>query len=124
MNKPGFTLIELLIATFIASILGVLLFSALYQVNRFVPLVDNTTSIYEKAALINAQLERDLSGATAPNEFYYRQPEPSADAKAKADKEKKRNKRLRRKKVKRLKKKRKNPPPRAPRRIKKNPKSP
>ena len=86
---PGFTLIELLIATFIASILGVLLFSALYQVNRFVPVVDNTTATYEKAALLNAQFERDISGVTAPNEFYYRQPEPSADAKAKADKEKK-----------------------------------
>jgi prepilin-type N-terminal cleavage/methylation domain-containing protein len=86
MNKSGFTLIELLIATFIASILGVLLFSALYQVNRFVPVVDNTTGTYEKAALINAQLERDLSGVTAPNEFYYRQPEPE---KKKKDEEKK-----------------------------------
>lgn len=86
MNKPGFTLIELLIATFIASILGVLLFSALYQVNRFVPVVDNTTGTYEKAALINAQFERDLSGVIAPNEFYYRQPEPE---KKKKDEEKK-----------------------------------
>ncbi len=86
MNKSGFTLIELLIATFIASILGVLLFSALYQVNRFVPVVDNTTGTYEKAALINAQFERDLSGVTAPNEFYYRQPEAE---KKKKDEEKK-----------------------------------
>lgn len=76
MNKSGFTLIELLIATFIASILGVLLFSALYQINSVVSRVNTTTSIYEKAALINAQLERDLSGATAPFEFYYRQREP------------------------------------------------
>ncbi len=89
VSKDGFTLIELLIATFIASILGALLFSALYQINRFVPVVDNTTAIYEKATLINAQLERDLSGTTAPNEFYYRQPEPdkkkSAEAKANKD---------------------------------------
>lgn len=98
MNKAGFTLIELLIATFIASILGVLLFSALYQVNRFVPVVDNTTAIYEKAALINAQFERDISGTTAPNEFYYRQPEPEkkkkqeeSDAKTKAEKDKKKS---------------------------------
>lgn len=76
MNKPGFTLIELLVATFIASILGALLFSALYQVNKAVPRVDSVTGIYEKAALLNAQLERDLSGVTAPAEFYYRQPEP------------------------------------------------
>lgn len=91
MNKSGFSLIELLIATFIASILGTLLFFALYQVNRSVPIVDNTTAIYEKAALINAQFGRDLSGVAAPNEFYYRQPEPSAAAKAKADREKKKS---------------------------------
>lgn len=76
MNKPGFTLIELLVATFIASIMGALLFSALYQVNKAVPRVDSVTDIYEKAALLNAQFERDLSGVTAPAEFYYRQPEP------------------------------------------------
>jgi prepilin-type N-terminal cleavage/methylation domain-containing protein len=81
----GFSLVELLIATFIASILGSLLFFALYQVNRSVPVVDNTTAIYEKAALINAQFERDLSGTTAPNEFYYRQPEPERKKKQEAN---------------------------------------
>lgn len=86
VSKDGFTLIELLIATFIASILGALLFSALYQVNRFVPVVDNTTAIYEKASLINAQLERDFSGTTAPNEFYYRQPEPEKKKKQETEK--------------------------------------
>ena len=80
MNKPGFTLIELLIATFIASILGALLFAALFQMNRFVPRIDQYAEIYEKAALVNAQLERDLSGVTASNEYYYRLPEPSAAA--------------------------------------------
>lgn len=72
MNRSGFTLIELLLATLIASILGALLFSALYQINRFVPVIDTTTDVYEKAAIVNAQLERDLSGVTAPNEFYAR----------------------------------------------------
>lgn len=74
MNRSGFSLIELLVATFIASILGGLLFSAFYQINRFVPAVDNKTSIIEKAALINAQLEKDFAGIIVPNEFYDRQP--------------------------------------------------
>ena len=78
--SSGFSLVELLIATFIASILGALLFTALYQMNRFVPRIDNTTAVYEKAALVNAQLERDISGATAPNEYYYRLPEPEKKA--------------------------------------------
>lgn len=85
MNRAGFTLLELLIATLIASILSALLFAALFQVNRYVPVIDNLTGIYEKAAIVNAQLERDLSGVTAPNEFYARQkkvePKKGEDAK-------------------------------------------
>jgi prepilin-type N-terminal cleavage/methylation domain-containing protein len=73
-NESGFTLIELLIATVLASIVATILFSALYQVNRFVPLIDNMTGVVERAALVNAQLERDLSGTTVPLEFYARQP--------------------------------------------------
>lgn len=74
MTRTGFSLIELLVATFIASILGGLLFSAFYQINKFVPAIDNKTAIIEKAALINAQLEKDFAGITVPNEFYDRQP--------------------------------------------------
>lgn len=74
MNKSGFSLIELLVATMIASILGTLLFSAFYQINRFVPVIDNRTTIIEKAALMNAQLEKDFAGIIVPNEFYDRQP--------------------------------------------------
>lgn len=73
MNKSGFTLIELLIATAIAAMLAVLLFASLYQINRYIPVIDTTTDVYEKAALLNAQLERDLSGVTVPNEYYVRQ---------------------------------------------------
>ncbi len=50
--------------------------SAIYQINRFVPVIDSTTAIYENAALLNAQFERDLSGVTAPNEWYLRQKKP------------------------------------------------
>jgi len=74
MKKHGFTLLELLIATLLASIVAGILFAALYQVNRFVPLIDSMTGVAERAALLNAQLERDLSGATVPLEFYTRQP--------------------------------------------------
>ncbi len=78
MNRPGFTLIELLVATFIAGLLSVLLFAAVYQINRFVPVIDSMTDLYERAALVNAQLERDLSGVTVPNEYYARMPKKEA----------------------------------------------
>lgn len=87
MSKSGFSLVELLVATMIASILGTLLFSAFYQINRFVFAIDNRTSIIEKAALVNSQLEKDFAGIIVPNEFYDRQPKskerPSSDAGAK-----------------------------------------
>lgn len=97
MNKPGFSLIELLVSSLIASILGTLLFTAFYQINRFVQVIDNRTTIIEKAALVNAQLEKDFSGIIVPNEFYDRQPKtkekaPTADANAKKeDSQKKKN---------------------------------
>jgi prepilin-type N-terminal cleavage/methylation domain-containing protein len=72
-SNPGFTLVELLIATAVASILGAFLFAAVYQINRGVPRIDTLTYVNEKAAILNAQLERDLSGVTVPNEFYARQ---------------------------------------------------
>lgn len=84
-HKPGFTLIELLIATLIAAILGTLLFAAFYQINRYVPVIDNKTSIIEKASLVNAQLEKDLAGVIAPNEFYVRQPKSKEPAKKEAE---------------------------------------
>lgn len=78
--KAGFSLIELLVATMIASILGTLLFSAFYQINKFVPAIDSRTSIIEKAALINAQLEKDFAGIIVPSEFYDRQPKEKPQA--------------------------------------------
>lgn len=93
-NTAGFSLIELLVASLIASILGTLLFTAFYQINRFVPVIDSRTTIIEKAALLNAQLEKDFAGIIVPNEFYDRQPKtkekaPAADADAKKDSESK-----------------------------------
>lgn len=73
MNKPGFTLVEVLLASAIAAIMTGLLFLVVRQLNSSVPIIDRRADIYEKAAILNAQLERDLSGITAPNEFYARQ---------------------------------------------------
>lgn len=73
MNKLGFTLVEVLLASAIAAIMTGLLFMVVRQLNSSVPVIDRRADIYEKAAIVNAQLERDLSGVTAPNEFYARQ---------------------------------------------------
>lgn len=73
MNKPGFTLVEVLLASAIAAIMTGLLFMVVRQLNSSVPVIDRRADIYEKAAIVNAQFERDLSGITAPNEFYARQ---------------------------------------------------
>ena len=88
MNKPGFTLIELLVSTMIAAILLSLLFTAFYQINRFVPDLDNKTNIVEKAALVNSQLEKDFAGIIVPNEFYARQPKSKETASAEANEKK------------------------------------
>ncbi len=73
MNKPGFTLVEVLLASAIAAIMTGLLFMVVRQLNSSVPVIDRRADVYEKAAILNAQLERDLSGVTAPHEFYARQ---------------------------------------------------
>lgn len=73
MNKPGFTLVEILLASAIAAVLSGLLFTVVSQLNRSIPTIDRRADTYEKASMVNAQLERDLSGVSAPNEFYARQ---------------------------------------------------
>ncbi len=73
MNKPGFTLVEILLASAIAAVLSGLLFTVVSQLNRSIPIIDRRADTYEKASIVNAQLERDLSGVSAPNEFYARQ---------------------------------------------------
>jgi prepilin-type N-terminal cleavage/methylation domain-containing protein len=73
MNKPGFTLVEILLASAIAAVLSGLLFAVVSQLNRSIPIIDRRADTYEKASMVNAQLERDLSGVSAPNEFYARQ---------------------------------------------------
>lgn len=66
--KKGFVLIELLVATIIASLIGGILFTALYQINRFQAVVDNLIDVYTRATIVHNQLERDLMGAFIPVE--------------------------------------------------------
>lgn len=73
MNKPGFTLVEILLASAIATVLSGLLFVVVSQLSSSIPVIDRRADTYEKASIVNAQLERDLSGVSAPNEFYARQ---------------------------------------------------
>lgn len=82
MNKNGFTLIELLIASAIAAVLALLLFTSVDQLNKFIPVIDARALLNEKTVIINTQLERDLAGATIPHEFYLRQKNTPAPTRA------------------------------------------
>jgi len=66
--KQGFTLIELLIATALASVISALLIAMWQQMNQVRSRVDRYADMYQRAALVCAQLERDLSGAFLPVE--------------------------------------------------------
>lgn len=64
--KSGFTLLEFLLATAVAGLLSVFLLTSIWSVNRSVYLIDQATSMDERAALINSQIERSFSGAFIP----------------------------------------------------------
>jgi hypothetical protein len=64
--KQGFILIEVLIAAAIASIIGVALFTSLYQINRLSVVVDNYADVWTKAAIAHRQLEKDILGIFIP----------------------------------------------------------
>jgi prepilin-type N-terminal cleavage/methylation domain-containing protein len=66
--KQGFTLIELLIATALASIISATLIAMWQQMNQVRSRVDRYADMYQRAALVCAQLERDLSGVFLPVE--------------------------------------------------------
>lgn len=89
MKKLGFTLIELLISSAIAAVLTGLLFFAFNQSSKLLPVLDSYDDVYTKATLLNTQLERDLSGAFAPIEFYVRQKKEKEAAAQKQEAEKK-----------------------------------
>jgi len=64
--KKGFILIELLIATLIASMISILLLTALQQTNKFQSVIDNNIDIYTRAIIFHHQLEKDIMGAFVP----------------------------------------------------------
>lgn len=74
--KPGFTLLEFLLATALAGLLSVFLLTSLWSINRYVYLIDETTQMDEKAALINSQIERSISGAFIPVQAIEEKKEP------------------------------------------------
>jgi len=88
MLTAGFTLIELLISSAIAAMLTGLLFFAFSQTSKLIPKLDSYDDVYSKATLLNTQLERDLSGAFVPNEYYVRKKKEKDAAAEKKEKKK------------------------------------
>ncbi len=86
--KSGFTLIEVLIATAIASIAGLLLTNAMFQIQRSRTYVDRYTDLYSRAALVHHQLTRDISGAFIPVEAALETDTKNENQKASAEKKK------------------------------------
>lgn len=66
MMHKGFTLIEVLFATAIAATISVLLIGLWNQMVQSQIRVERFTDIYGRAALYNAQIQRDISGAFIP----------------------------------------------------------
>jgi hypothetical protein len=64
-----------------------LLFFAFSQTSKLLPKLDSYDDVYSKATLLNAQLERDLSGAFVPNEYYVRKKKEKDAAAEKKEKE-------------------------------------
>lgn len=64
--KNGFILIEVLLAAVIASLIGVALFTSLYQITRLATVVDNYADVWTKASIAHRQLEKDLLGVFIP----------------------------------------------------------
>jgi hypothetical protein len=64
--KSGFSLLELIISTLIASMIGGILLTALYQGNRFQITVDTIVDSSMRIGIVANQLEKDLMGAFIP----------------------------------------------------------
>lgn len=82
MKYAGFTLLELLMALLIGSLLTSLLLTSFFQVQRNDELATNIMNLNGQVALLNNQLERDISGIFIPVQAIEKnnqQPEPKAD---------------------------------------------
>src|SRR5690606_20309933 len=64
--KYGFMLIELIIATLIASMIGSLLLTALYQGGRSQAAIDTMFETSVRVGIVTGQLEKDFMGAFVP----------------------------------------------------------
>jgi len=67
--KPGFTLLELIIVLALAGIIGTALFSSLFFFNQGSGIANQLISIDSKAALVQNQFDKDISGAFIPYYF-------------------------------------------------------
>jgi prepilin-type N-terminal cleavage/methylation domain-containing protein len=66
MIRKGFSLLEVLLATAIAASISALLIGLWNQMVQSQVRVERFTDIYSRAALLNAQMQRDISGAFIP----------------------------------------------------------
>jgi type II secretory pathway component PulJ len=84
----GFLLIELIIGMAIAATVSLVLITALYQANQARATIDDRMYIYSQAAILQAQLERDITTAFAPD-MKKVVPEQEENAEESAEKDKK-----------------------------------
>src|SRR6266481_311395 len=66
-KNPGFLLIEIVVGMAIAMAISLLLINTLHQTQKARTSLDDYVYVYTQAAIINHQLERDLTTAFAPN---------------------------------------------------------
>ena len=67
MKQPGVILLQIIIGAASASLVGTILITAWFQTNRAQASVDDRIDIYDRAALLHHQMERDFFGAFAPD---------------------------------------------------------
>jgi len=60
---PGFSLLEVILSFLISAILGTILFTALYQIQKSAKIANSTMNLDMKVAVLEMQLSRDLSCA-------------------------------------------------------------
>ena len=84
--KSGFSLLELIISTLIASMIGGVLLTALYQGNRFQRAVDTIVDNSMRVGIVANQLEKDLMGAFIPMQSHKKEDKEKTTAQPEAKK--------------------------------------
>lgn len=80
VSSHGFMLIELIIATLIASMIGTLLLTVLYQSNQMQAAVDDMIDVSERIGIVSNVLEKDLAGAFVPTQAQEKENSPKQTA--------------------------------------------